>query len=321
MNEQPNSLSQDRQRNAVYAAMLDSCRLGKATVAQIIAIGHKLMRKAKLHHHYFGDYSLLNTATYLTYYSLEREKSHKNANDKITEQEATEIICLFERRIVERIPTPYITNEIYYCGHKFYVNENVLVPRSIMSSRFQDFLNAVTWENNSVLDLCTGSGCIGITLALMKPDVNVDLVDISSNALEVARINVHAHLLNNRVQCIQSDLFENINQQYDLIISNPPYVSISEYEACAEEFKNEPRIALEAGTDGLAIIDRILKQAKSYLTPNGMLIAEVGEPAAKRLKQKYPKIAFRWYKHRKSNGNESMFGKHCIFICKKVALP
>lgn len=164
-----------------------------------------------------------------------------------------------------------------------------MVPRSIMNTRFNDFLNAIHWENYKILDLCTGSGCIGITLALLNPKINVDLADISPEALKVAQINIDRYNLNNRVKCIHSDCFANINNKYDLIITNPPYVTTKEYNKIPVEFKNEPKIALESGRSGLNVIDKILTQAKDYLNPNGTLIAEVGFTAAKRLKKNIPK--------------------------------
>ncbi|MBV8803278.1 MAG: HemK family protein methyltransferase, partial [Gammaproteobacteria bacterium] len=169
------------------------------------------MRKAKLHPHFFGNNSLLETAQYLTFYSLQLPFEYNNKvylNLKITAQKAEKIIILFEKRISERIPVEYLTHEAYYLGNTFFVNENVLIPRSIMNTRFKDFLAGISWENHHVLDLCTGSGCIGISLALLHPFIKVDLVDISPKALEVASINIQKYSLQDRVRCIQSDLFE-----------------------------------------------------------------------------------------------------------------
>ncbi len=147
------------------------------------------------------------------------------------------------------------------------------------------------------------------------------MADISHAALEVAHVNINKYSLNDRVRCIRSDLFDNIQNKYDLIITNPPYVSISEYQKCPEEFKNEPKIALESGKDGLDILHKILSQAKKYLNKNGSLIAEVGFPAAKLLKKKYPRILFKWFKYRRPNGKESIFGMHGVFLCKRSDLP
>ena len=332
-------LSNNDKRNKIYDTFLKSCLNSDATVGDIISLGRKLMRKEKLHHHFFGNYdffgnhhffgnhrfyhffgnySLLANSKYLTYHALMvlDPKPHRSVNDKLTVQEATSIITLFEKRISERIPVEYITNEADYAGHKFYVNEHVLVPRSLMNARFNDFLNEMHWENYRVLDLCTGSGCIGITLALLNSKIQVDLADISSDALDVARTNIEKHSLSDRVKCIQSDCFENIQGKYDLIITNPPYVSTLEYNQSPIEFKNEPKIALESGADGLDIVNKILTQAQSYLNPNGELIAEVGLTAAKRLKKKHPQVHFKWLKYRRLNGKEFFFDAPGVFSCK-----
>ncbi|MGE3319110.1 MAG: 50S ribosomal protein L3 N(5)-glutamine methyltransferase [Candidatus Berkiella sp.] len=279
----------------------------------IIQLGAKLMKQARLHPHFFGNNTVEAIAHYLTFHVL---KTPTNLDIAITKQQAARIIELFERRIADRIPVEYMTNEAWYLGRKFYVNENVLVPRSIMNMRFQEFLNETHWENYRVLDLCTGSGCIGITLALLNPNITVDLVDLSPKALAVARRNIELHQLQDRVNCIESDVFNNVTQKYDLIISNPPYVSTREYNATPKEFKNEPKMALECGKDGLDIIHRILKEAKSYLNPHGKLIAEIGYPAAARVKKQYSKIPFKWYKYRNPQGKEAFFGMHGVFECK-----
>ena len=291
--------SQDKDRESAYQLFIASCSHGQMTVKNIARLGYQLMRKAKVHYHFFGNHSLFNNALYLTFFSLNLPYEYKNKtylNRKITTDEAVKIIHLFERRIAERIPVEYITQETYYLGNQFYVNQNVLVPRSLMSTQFKDFLDKVEWENYRVLDLCTGSGCIGITLALLKPNIKVDLVDISSKALAVAEINVKRFSLENRVSCIQSDLFENIKDKYDLIITNPPYVTESEYQLQPLEVKNEPKIALTAGTDGLDILNKILSESALHLNPRGLLIAEVGYAGAVNIKKKYPRLPVQWLK-------------------------
>lgn len=323
MNDQY-ALSENKKRNQVYSTFLTLCSQSDKTVNDIAQLGYKLMRKEKLHHHFFEDFSLLTTAKYLAFYSLNLPYEYHNndyLNKIINPKEAAKILLLFEKLIANRIPVEYITHETYYLGHQFYVNENVLVPRSIMNTRFNDFLNLVQWQNYRVLDLCTGSGCIGISLALLHPRIQVDLADISVKALEVAQTNIDHFALNDRVKCIQSDIFENIHHQYDLIITNPPYVATREYNASPAEFKNEPRIALEAGIDGLDVINKIITQARNYLNANGLIIAEVGFTTAKRVKKKYPKIPFKWFKYRRPSGKESLFGMHGTFMCEAKYLP
>ena len=313
------NLSINAYRNKKYAAFLNTCREQKASVENIIALGYSLMRKYKLHHHFFEDYSLWSTSKCLADHVLKNIEDFKPPF--LTEAIAKDIIVLFEKRIAQRIPVEYITNEASYLGFTYYVNEHVLVPRSIMNTRFEEFLKLISWENNRVLDLCCGSGCIGLTLALLEPKIKVDLADISPQALEVTQINIDRHGLNTRAHCVESNVFESLNNKYDLIITNPPYVSMSEYQNSADEFKAEPKIALEAGSDGLVIIHKILAQAKQYLNPNGLLIAEIGFSAAKLVKKHYPHIPFQWFKYKKPNGSTSFFSMHGVFLCRACDLP
>jgi ribosomal protein L3 glutamine methyltransferase len=324
--QRPISFSENLKRDSQYISFLNTHHNKTIIVSDIIDFGYRVMRKAKLHHHFFGK-SLLKTAQYLTFSYLQFPYEYQNLDylySSISLLSAKEIIILFERIISERMPVEYITHEAWYLGNKFYVNENVLVPRSCMNTRFNDFLNQIHWKNNQVLDLCTGSGCIGITLALLNSQINIDLIDVSPEALEVATINVNNYHMKDRIRCVQSDLFENVQNKYDLIITNPPYVSTSEYKASPVEFKKEPKIALEAGLDGLDIIKRIISEAKDYLNKDGKLIAEVGTSAAKLIKRTYPKIPFKWFKYRKPAGGGSkfdnwvdrVFGMDCIFMCE-----
>lgn len=281
------------------------------------------MRKAKLHPHFFANNTLSQTALHLALFGLGLPYEYQNPeylNQTLTESQTVAILTLIEKRIAQRIPVEYITQEADYLGHTFYVNEHVLVPRSIMSTRFEDFLQLVPWQNYRVLDLCTGSGCIGISLALLNSTIKVDLADISEEALKVAKINITKYALGNRVKTIQSDIFENIHEKYDLIITNPPYVSAKDYQKIPLEFKNEPKLALESGKDGLDCIDKILMQAKNHLTPNGLLIAEVGYASAKLIKKRYKKLPLTWFGYRRPNGKESWLAMDGIFLCQAKTL-
>ncbi|HEV2524264.1 MAG TPA: 50S ribosomal protein L3 N(5)-glutamine methyltransferase [Gammaproteobacteria bacterium] len=326
------TLSMHPKRKIIYDTILEACRKNEMTIKKISSIGGRLMRQGNLHHHFFMDHSLYTTAIHLALFSLNLDfkKNDKNfLNIKITEKEAANIIQLYEKRISERLPVEYITHESHYLEYKFYVNEHVLVPRSVMNTQFDEFLQQVNWKNYRVLDLGTGSGCIGITLALMKSNITVDLADISEKALSVAKININRYQLEDRVRCIQSDLFNKIHETYDLIITNPPYVSCSEYQRSPAEFKTEPKLALEAGKNGLDIIDQILMNARRYLNSQGMLIAEVGGSTAKQLKKKYPKLPFKWLKYKRPTHRASkfdfwvdrIFGLDCIFQCQAKELP
>ena len=331
-------LLNNHKKSKIYNHFL-TAEQNQFTVQKLADLGERLMRKENLHHHFFGDFSLYAVALYLTLFSLnlpydpyqfrkdnffkfsKKSQDHPYLSIRLSQDKVLEIILLFEKIISEKIPVEYMTNEAFYMGNTFYVNEHVLVPRSIMNMRFKDFLGSTAWENYRVLDLCTGSGCIGITLSLLQPNIRVDLADISSLALDVAQINIERFDLQERVRCIKSDLFDSIQERYDLIITNPPYVSTHDYNQSPIEFKKEPKIALEAGSDGLDIIHRILKEAKAYLNPQGMLIAEVGSASAKKVKKQYSTIPFKWYKYRRPNGKESFFDDHGVFQCEAKYLP
>lgn len=312
-------------RNQHYHRWIADASKAPWTLEQIVAEGTRLLRKAKIHRHFFGQGSLQEIATSLAFYALglPYPEACRAAifQRLLQEQEIIAILQLFERRISERIPTEYITGEAWYLGNRFYVNEHVLVPRSIMNTRFQDFLEQTPWQNKRVLDLCAGSGCIGITLALLRSDLSVDLLDISGNALLVAQKNVMRYDLQDRVRCLQSDLFEKVVDKYDLIISNPPYVSSKEYQRSPMEFHKEPKMALEAGKDGLSIIHRILRDAKSYLNPEGLLIVEVGYTAAAKIKKHYRQLPLQWFKYRRLSGQESFWGMHGVFLGRAKDLP
>jgi len=309
-------------RQAYRAKILAASRRG-LTVQSMAKMGYAWMRKTRVHPHFFMGNSLRLTALHLTLFALQLPYDYKNKSllmMPLTENDVRHILALFEKRIYEQLPVPYITHEATYLNHTFYVNQHVLVPRSLMNTRFQDFLDALSWQNYRVLDLCTGSGCIGISLALLHPDITVDLSDISPKALEVAQINIEKYGLSDRVTCIQSDLFSAIQGKYDLIITNPPYVTNQEYSMQQGAFLQEPVIALTAGDDGLTIIDRILMNAGLYLNPQGVLIAEVGFSAAARLKKKYRHIPFEWFHYRKTTDRSSRLGDWFRWACYPVGV-
>lgn len=214
----------------------------------------------------------------------------------LTSKEREFIIHLVERRIKERVPVPYLVNEAWFGGYNFFVDERVIIPRSpvaeLIDYQFSPWLDAFQVDN--VLDLCTGSGCIAIACALAFDHAQVDAVDISQDALDVAEINVDRYGLEDYVTLIKSNLFESVEpKEYDLIISNPPYVGRETVMALPEEYGHEPTLALEAGEDGLECVHIILREALNYLSPNGVLIVEVGY-IQELVEAAYPNLPFTW---------------------------
>lgn len=214
----------------------------------------------------------------------------------LTPQARKQLLDLAQARIYQRIPVPYLVQEAYFAGLKFYVDERVIIPRSpfaeLILKGFEPWLER---PPQRVLDLCCGSGCIAIAFAHYFPDTQVDAVDISEEALAVAAHNVALHDLKERVHLLQADLLAGCGaHRYDLMLSNPPYVSAQSMAELPPEYRFEPRLALEAGTDGLLVVDRILQEAKRYLQPEGLLVVEVGMDAIEGVEARYPQLPFVW---------------------------
>ncbi|MEJ2589939.1 MAG: 50S ribosomal protein L3 N(5)-glutamine methyltransferase [Candidatus Thiodiazotropha sp.] len=215
---------------------------------------------------------------------------------RLTGEERERVIALMQRRIDERLPLPYLTGEAWFAGLRFLVDTQVLIPRSpiaeLIEQGFAPWLAAD--RIGRVLDLCTGSGCIGIASAIYLPESEVDLVDISAAAIAVCEKNIQLYDLSDRVKAIESDLFASLPPaRYDVIVSNPPYVGASEMSDLPPEYHHEPELALHAEEEGLAIVKRILRDSPRYLAPDGVLIVEVGN-SAPLLQETYPEIPFTW---------------------------
>ena len=212
----------------------------------------------------------------------------------LTSAQLEQVQALFSQRLQTRKPLAYLLEEAWFCGLPFYVNEHVLVPRSPLSELIQQQFDPLLQDMPArILDLCTGGGCIGIACALAFPDARVVLSDISEAALAVARVNVERYELQERVTVVKSDLFAALTGPFDLIVSNPPYVGQSEYDALPAEYKNEPVLGLVTAGDGLAIPHTILEQAAQYLSPNGLLVLETGA-TWERLAESRPALPFLW---------------------------
>jgi len=219
------------------------------------------------------------------------------ADARLTSFEKQAIFTLIEQRINDRIPVPYLTNEAWFAGLSFYVDERVLIPRSpfaeLIADQFTPWLNK-PGSVTKILDLCTGGGCIAIACANAFPNAHVDAIDISTDALDVASINIKKHRLSDQVQTIQSDLWSSLtDQQYDLIVSNPPYVGSDEMATLPAEYHHEPSSALEADDNGLALVKQILLHAAEFLSPQGLLFVEVGNSDYAAM-EKWPDIEFLW---------------------------
>ncbi|MGE8658868.1 MAG: 50S ribosomal protein L3 N(5)-glutamine methyltransferase [Achromobacter sp.] len=199
---------------------------------------------------------------------------------RVLSEERNRVLDLIDRRVTERVPAAYLTNEAWLRGHRFYVDARVIVPRSPIAELLDEGLSPWVQDAqavDSVLDMCTGSGCLAILAALAFPYAQVDAVDVSPDALEVARRNVDDYGLGDRLTLRQSDLFDSLpERQYDVIICNPPYVNSGSMDALPQEYRHEPRLALAGGADGMDLVRRILGAAPRYLSENGVLVLEIG---------------------------------------------
>ena len=282
------------------------------------------------------------------------------ADARLLTCERQEILALFQRRILERIPAPYLIHQAWFAGLPFYVDAHVIIPRSpiaeLIEQRFSPWLypselklqdrslydsspqhKATTLSGSNrqdaypassmtmgidepichILDLCTGSGCIAIACAFAFPDAQIDAVDISSEALAVARKNVSQHQVGHAVHLIQSDVWQNLPQaDYQLIVCNPPYVDAEDMQQLPAEYRHEPTLALAGGEDGLDLVDRVLKKAADYLSPGGVLIVEVGN-SAPALEVRFPDYPFTWLTFERGGHGVFLLTKEQLIACRK----
>lgn len=286
-----------------------------ATIIDFIRYGASRFAAAGLSFGHSYD-NALDEATQLTLHALHlpHDLAPIYGQARLLAEEKKRILELFERRIEERIPACYLTGEAWFAGLCFLADARALVPRSpiaeLIEAGFQPWLGQR--DVSRVLDLCTGSGCIGIATAVHQPDWQVDLVDLSADALDLARDNTARFEVGERVQLLQSDLFEALaGERYDLIVSNPPYVTHAEMDALPNEYGFEPELGLRAGDDGLDLVLRILRDAPNYLTEDGLLICEVGE-SEHALVRLLPEVPFAWV--------EFKVGQMGIFVLEREDL-
>ena len=245
-----------------------------------------------------GLSSPLDEAAYLVLRSLSLPVDTPDVywSSALTAKEKSRVVNIIKKRVTDKIPAAYIFKEGWFAGLKFYVDERVLVPRSpiaeLVENQFSPWVDADDVLN--VLDLCTGSGCIGIACAYAFPHADIDLSDVSQEALEVANINIDGHDARQRVTAIESNIFSNLQgKQYDIIVSNPPYVDAEDMTDLPQEFHHEPELGLSSGADGLDLTRVILQQASKHLTENGILVVEVGN-SQYALMELFPEIPFKW---------------------------
>jgi len=236
-------------------------------------------------------------------------------NARLTKNERRQVVELLMERITTRKPAPYLIQEAWFAGLPFFVDERVLIPRSPIAELIENGFSP--WVNpdnvHAILDLCTGSGCIAIACAEVFPDAHVTATDNSLLALEVAALNIEKHNAQDQVELMQSDVFKGLpaSQQFDVIVSNPPYVDAADMAALTPEFLHEPQEALAAGVDGLEIVKDILRHAADFLSPEGVLVVEVGNSDAALLDQ-YPGVPFIW--------PEFSRGGHGVFVLSRQEL-
>ena len=254
--------------------------------------------EAKLHFGH-GSSEAYDEAAYLLLHALHLplDRLEPFLDAKLTQAERATLGQLFSRRIDERVPAAYLTHEAWLGDFRFYVDERVLIPRSFIAELIPAGLEPYVGPASQVqtaLDMCTGSGCLAILLAHAYPEADVDAVDISSAALAVAQRNVSDYALADRINLIRSDLFANLPEKtYDLIISNPPYVTAMAMEELPNEYRHEPKLALAGGDDGLDAVREIVRHAPRFLNPGGTLVVELGHNRSA-AEIAFPRLPFVW---------------------------
>ena len=278
------------------------------TPRQLIDWASKQFESSNLYYGHGTD-NAYDEAVFMVLRSLDIpfDVADKLLNQPLDASAIDKVVALINERIRTRKPAAYLLNEAWFAGLPFFVNEHVLVPRSpfaeLIAEQFSPWCDADNVK--SILDIGTGSGCIAIASALAFPDAKVDAVDISADALAVARRNIERHELQQRVTLFESDLFDEIkDRQYDLIIANPPYVDDEDMAALPAEYQHEPVVGLHAGQDGLDIVKRILESAADHLTERGVIAVEVGN-SQHALSEQYPEVPFMWLEFER--GGEGVF--------------
>jgi ribosomal protein L3 glutamine methyltransferase len=290
---------------SMNSSMSPPMRTESATVDQLIRHGAQRFEAAGLWFGHGSDNAFDEAAELVLFGAGLRHEDAPGVYDApLSSQQRDAVLQLFDRRIRERLPAAYLTRRMWFAGLEFYVDERVLVPRSplaeLIEARFEPWIQA--GRIRSVLDIGTGSGCIAIATALALPDATVDAADISEAALAVTKINIERHQVAARVRAVQSDVFAGLEQrQYDVIVTNPPYVGDEEMQGLPAEYHGEPALGLRGGRDGLDIVRRILAGASDHLRPGGILVVEVGNSETA-LSDAFPRVPFTWLEFARGGG-------------------
>lgn len=285
------------------------------TVGEVIDSVTRRLRAAKLAYGH-GTFNAREESAWLVLHAcrIPHGEFAASIDRLVSPVEGRRLENLVEQRIRQRVPAAYLTRQAWLGEHPFYVDRRVIVPRSFIAELLPDaievFLRAPV---RSALDLCTGSGCLAILLALAFRQARVDAVDLSRGALAVARKNVETYRLGRRVKLLRSNLFASLaGRRFDLIVSNPPYVSEASMRKLPGEYLAEPRMALAGGEDGLLLVRRILAQARKHLNPRGLLVCEIGHNR-KALERAFPRLPFTWL--------ETSAGDGLVFLLEREHLP
>lgn len=285
------------------------------TVGDAIDAISRRLRAAKLAYGH-GTFNAREESAWLVLHAcrVPHREFAGNIDRPVSPVEARRLDKLVERRIRNRIPAAYLTHQAWLGEHSFYVDRRVIVPRSFIAELLPETIELfLRGPARSALDLCTGSGCLAILLALAFRQARVDAVDLSAGALAVARRNVEDYRLARRIRVLRSDLFAALaGRRYDLIVSNPPYVSEASMRRLPGEYLAEPRMALAGGEDGLLLVRRILAQAREHLNPRGVLVCEIGHNR-KALERAFPRLPFTWL--------ETSGGDGLVFLLEREHLP
>jgi len=293
--------------------MFDQAKTQFSTVRDLLRFAVSRFNEANLFFGH-GTQNAYDEAAYLILHSLHLplDTLEPFLDARLTRDELENVLHILERRVIERIPSAYLTHEAWLGDFRFYVDERVIVPRSFIAELLREQLSP--WVEDpevvtSALDLCTGSGCLAILMAHAFPNAEIDAADLSPDALEVAKRNVADYALEDQVHLVQSDLFAALEgRTYDVIISNPPYVNAPSVQALPAEYLHEPELALGSGEDGLDATRIILRDAPKHMNPDGILVVEIGYNRDA-LEAAFPELPFTWL--------ETSAGDGFVFLLKR----